>query len=138
MLLTMNNEQIAKDCKAVLARMAANDVQPVSFIEFGTGLRMRIGKWYVVSDSGSHYTDRAFNSASHALDWWATSEWVAAPESNELSDCIVPKYAGYDAGWDDMGAANVLFADDLLDFWLHDETASVDELSIEYAQQQQS
>lgn len=82
-------------------------VEPATFLEPGSGLTMSIDRWYILADSGSAYTPEGFETPAAALDW-AKAQGI---------DAIIPTFLGPEGGWEDSGAANIMFARELRDFW---------------------
>jgi hypothetical protein len=86
------------------------------FKEPGSGLIMLLGKWYVLSDSGSAYGAYGFDSVALAVEWWSTSAYLTFELAS--TDIAVPVWLAiencWDASWD---FANVLKADELKRFW---------------------
>lgn len=82
------------------------------FVEPGCGLKMLLGCWYMLSDSGSYYSQRGFRDPKRAV--------TAALGLRGYG--LAPGDTGvcHPAKADDLGMANlcnVVKADDLLTFW---------------------
>lgn len=87
-----------------------------TFVEPGTGLTMTLGKWYVMSDSGSAFCDTGFDSPEAAQQWWKDEGREVFEFPGETKPTlIVPKFI--DGDWDDFDSPQILKADDLLKFW---------------------
>jgi hypothetical protein len=79
---------------------------------------MELGKWYILSDSGSFYTPLGFVSPADAQRWW-NDEGKALYEMPADHVLTVPKFA--DGAWAESDSPQVMKADDLLDFWLRED-----------------
>lgn len=93
------------------------------FKEPGSGLTMELGKWYVLSDSGSYYSADGFATPEAAVEWFKTTEdYDGAPYSVGVPEYTSAKgYQGLDF------CANALKADDLRDFWMREDRELYDE-----------
>jgi hypothetical protein len=87
-----------------------------SFVEQGSGLRMDIDKWYLLSDSGSSYVNHGFSSSAAARAY-ASEGWFMQAYGLKTSDISIPKFKSAFEGWDDATACCILNGKDLLDFW---------------------
>lgn len=92
------------------------NILPLRFTEVGSGLVMELGKWYVLSDSGSAYTSQGFDSPEAARHWWRTEghtehEW---PDSL-FRELAVPQFIN--GAWVESDSPQCMKADDLLVFW---------------------
>lgn len=94
------------------------------FVEIGSGATMKMGWWYIVSDSGSIYCNgKGFNSVDRAKKYWAEN---CKEEYGDEDDLAVPNYDKTVHSWDnEWSMANVLKADDLYDFWINDDPAAM-------------
>lgn len=89
-----------------------------TFIEPGSGYEMQIGKFYILSDSGSAYSSTGFDSAESAVDYINGPDFISTYGPDvEVS---VPAYDPVKHEWNnDWSEANVLSASDLQDFWVY-------------------
>lgn len=93
------------------------------FKEPGSGLLMQLGRWYIVSDSGSYHTERSFSDSDQAERWLLDNGY----SKDEIS------IAGWDYskkelfGMDNL--ACVVEADALLAFWQHDDPDFLEEVN---------
>lgn len=119
-LPTVANQKMAVNRERRWARdPVSGTVRHVStFLEAGTGLMMNINKFYVLTDSGSFYTPRGFDTAEKALEWARSPEGIKAGAEG----ATVTPFLSAEAGWAELDAANVFFARDLYDFWQENHT----------------
>jgi hypothetical protein len=84
------------------------------FKDPGSGLIMELGKWYLLSDSGSSYSSIGYADAQSAV-----RAALALPDHDlKVPDIATPTWVGPPAYWlNDWAACNVLNADHLLAFW---------------------
>lgn len=116
-----------KECYAV-----SGDIN--NFVEPGSGLRMVLDHWYVLSDSGHFYTDQAFDSEAAAVHWWRTE----GAEQHEIPRSIlgfapsisIPTFLGGKAGWEDSGVPRIIYSNHLLEYWLDDDPKHLHEVQI--------
>jgi hypothetical protein len=101
---------------------------PLVFKEPGSGLLMLIGRWYLLSDSGSAYFPHGTDSAEEGR------ELALRLQGHDLEpeDVIVPAYTP-ESAWSDMALCNVLRADDLLHFWRTQDPETFRELNPSFA-----
>lgn len=83
-----------------------------TFLEPGSGLEMELDKFYILSDSGSYFTDRGFDSADEALNWAQSAEGIAAG----AGDAVVPTFkAG--GSFEGQDGVNIYLGRELRAFW---------------------
>lgn len=86
-----------------------------SFIEPVSGLRMEVGKFYLISDSGGSYSPNGFLTIGEAMDYIASESFQKEYGDETL---FVPKYDLENHHWlIPLEAMNAVKADDCLDFW---------------------
>jgi len=90
------------------------------FVEEGCGCRLRLDRWYALSDSGTAFSTEGFATAEEAL------AWIQAPEQCEEYGhdpdwAGIPPWDPEEFNWDDGGDSgfgiNVVYGRDLYDFW---------------------
>lgn len=107
---------IAEEVRPLLKGPESPDV-PFEIGNAGTfrhpesGLHMKVGKFYVLSDAGAAFAETPFNSITDALEW-------ATGEEGPGGSIHVPKYRGGSEGFDNVDAVNVFAASDLLAYYL--------------------
>lgn len=89
------------------------------FYEPGSGIEMHLGRWYIISDSGSAYHPHGFHSVGNALHYWYAIEREYRSAIDGAIELNIPAYGGAHKGWTDLELANLFLADHLLDFWLN-------------------
>lgn len=102
-------------------RTATGKAQHVTeFKEPGTGLTMKVGRWYVVGDSGHHFNhSEGFETAEDAIDWTLSDEG----RDEGCAAAVVARYDESTGGFPRIDGCNVMLADDLYKFWTRDENA---------------
>jgi hypothetical protein len=86
-----------------------------TFIEPGSGITMLVNKWYILSDSGSQYTDTGFHTALEAMFWMGQN---AKDHNIEYTDIGVVKHEGQ-LNMADL--CNIVQGKTLLKFWKEEE-----------------
>lgn len=84
---------------------------PGTFRHPESGIHMRVSKFYVLSDSGTAYTETGFNTVTDALEW-------ATGDEGPGGSVHVPKYRGRAEGFDNVDGVNVFAASDLLAYYV--------------------
>jgi hypothetical protein len=93
------------------------------FIEPGSGITMYTDQWYVLSDSGSVFTDTGFDSPLEAMFWLGQN---ARDWDIEFTDIGVIKQTGTL----DMGnPCNIVKGQTLLKFWKEDNPETLKEMN---------
>ena len=90
------------------------------FTEEGSGLTMRLDRWYVLSDSGSCYYPEGFEDSALALKW-IQSSYACTEFGHKPEDAGIPPWDPGERCWGDYGdggfSINVMYGRDLYDFW---------------------
>lgn len=87
---------------------------PPTFVEPGTGLRMKRNLWYILSDSGSLYSQEGYGTPTEARLWVLNAKQYGLTE-----DEVTEHWTA--SGNDPMpepNLCNIVKAESLRDFWL--------------------
>lgn len=101
-----------------------------TFKEPGSGLRMEVDKFYILSDSGhcftTSYQEPGFISAQHALNWARSAKGVEAG----AGEAQIVTYNQELAHWPSLDGVNILKGAHLLDYWRRDPFYDDEELEL--------
>ena len=86
------------------------------FYDYMSGIRVKIDKYYVMTDSGSLFTQGGFDSAEEAFKF-AQATYVCNKYGYKREDVGIPKWNAEGCNWDnDDSSVSVLFGRDLYDY----------------------
>lgn len=80
-----------------------------TFIEEGSGATMELDKFYILWDSGGLVLPQGFASAEEAV--------AAATAAGYHIGLVVPKFLGWEQGWEGTDGINVMYGESLYLWW---------------------
>ena len=89
--------------------------EPETFLEPGTGLRMRKDRWYIISDSGSYYSTQGFEHPRDAVGW--IENFTRKEFELPATEPSVPVYNPISKSWLEMSGCNIVYGLDMFEFW---------------------
>lgn len=84
------------------------------FVEPGTGLRMWLDRWYVITDDGRFHTTEAFSDTQAALRWCQRTIRCVMEDNG---DVMVWQPSDPSVGFTNPASANIVRGLDMLLFW---------------------